>query len=492
MSGSNGGSAAPLPSLPNYSLTEKIGTGSYGSVYKAHFKNGAREVVAVKCVRKSGLSKHEVDNIVNEISLLKKLKHPHIVEMKEFAWDSNYIYIIMDYCGGGDLSHYIRNNCQLSEPVVKLFLQQLASALQYLRENNVSHMDLKPQNILLTGGSRPRLQLADFGFAQKFSTDQTKTSLRGSPLYMAPEMILKRKYDAKVDLWSTGVIMYECLFGRAPYKSSTVDELMVKIVDDAPISIPDSPKISDTCCDLLTRCLTRDPVSRIDYPEFFQHKFLDLEHMPTEESEARALSLLEGARKLEKDGLTAQALDAYRSALDFLVPLLRYEKSHAKRLELKKRVEDTVQKAERLKYPQAAPNASSVPRGLSRTTSSSQSSAIVLPKSSSFDDERVKELVRLCSVTPQLKTGLEIMQSAELYELEGQYSVALDKYQTALGIILPALSKEPKGQRKTLLHSETKGWMSRAEKVKEVIAIQEKVLSDSAIGSESNEKCVIS
>ena len=120
-------------------------------------------------------------------------------------------------------------------------------------------MDLKPQNILLTAGSRPRLKLADFGFAQKFSTDQTKTSLRGSPLYMAPEMILKRRYDAKVDLWSTGVIMFECLFGRAPYKSETVDELMAKIVEDSPIVIPESPQISGSCHELLGRCLTRDP-----------------------------------------------------------------------------------------------------------------------------------------------------------------------------------------------------------------------------------------
>ena len=196
--------------------------------------------------------------------------------------------------------------------------------------------------------------------------------------------------------------------------------------------------------------------------------------------------MLEVARRCEKEGATGEALDCYKSALDFMVPLLRYEKSAAKRLDLKKKVEETVQRAERLKKP----GTSSVPR--TSRPSSAAASTSSLPKSSSFDDDKVKELVRLCSVTPQLKTALEIMQSAELYELEGQYSVALEKYQIALGMILPALSKEPKGQRKVLLHSETKGWMSRAEKVKDVIAIQEKVLSDSAIGSESNEKCVIS
>ena len=152
MSGTTSSSTAPSPTLPAYSFTERIGTGSYGSVYKAHLKTGSRDVVAIKCIKKSGLAKHEVDNIVNEISLLKKLKHPHIVVMKDFAWDANYIYIIMDYCGGGDLSQFIRKRSQLSEQTVKLFLQQLAVALKYLRENHVSHMDLKPQNILLTSG----------------------------------------------------------------------------------------------------------------------------------------------------------------------------------------------------------------------------------------------------------------------------------------------------------------------------------------------------
>jgi len=303
---------------------------------------------------------------------------------------------------------------------------------------------------------------------------------------MAPEMILKKRYDAKVDLWSTGVILYECLFGKAPYKSTTVDELMSKIAEDAAIVVPDSPSISENCHDLLTRCLTRDPSHRISYEEFFQHGFLDLEHMPSDQSETQAQLLIEAAIESEKSGDTRKALDAYRSALDFLVPLLRYEPSHRKRLDIKKKVEDLVQKAESLKDPYRAASV----QGTSRPTPTPTSPS--LPKTSSFDEAQVKELVNLCSVTPQLKTALEIMQSAELYELEGQYKTALEKYQTALGMILPALNKEPKGHRKRTLHSQTKIWMDRAEKVKDVIAIQEQVLKDSAVGTESNDKCVIS
>lgn len=118
------------------------------------------------------------------------------------------------------------------------------------------------------------LKLADFGFAQYFTSDETKSALRGSPLYMAPEMVLDRRYDAKVDIWSVGVILYECLFGRAPYKSETLEELLKKIKSEQPILIPRGSKLSEDCYDFLTKCLERDPAKRIDYEDFFNHPFL--------------------------------------------------------------------------------------------------------------------------------------------------------------------------------------------------------------------------
>ena len=75
------------------------------------------------------------------------------------------------------------------------------------------------------------LKLADFGFAQHFSDEETATMIKGSPLYMAPEMLLRRKYDAKVDIWSVGIILYEALFGKAPYKSETIEEVRSRVCD---------------------------------------------------------------------------------------------------------------------------------------------------------------------------------------------------------------------------------------------------------------------
>ena len=102
--------------------------------------------------------------------------------------------------------------------------------VRYLRSQRVAHMDLKPSNILLSSPRRPVLKLADFGFAQHFSDEETATKVKGSPLYMAPEMLLRRKYDAKVDIWSVGIILYEALFGKAPYKSDTIEEVLLDLI----------------------------------------------------------------------------------------------------------------------------------------------------------------------------------------------------------------------------------------------------------------------
>lgn len=474
-------SAAPPPPpihLKEYVVTDKLGSGSYGDVFKAYRKTGTRDVVAVKCVLRGRLSKFEADNLIQEIGLLKKLKHEFIVEMKDFAWDSSYIYIIMEYCGGGDLSRYLRTRRVLSEDLCKRFLQQLAAALQFLRSQNISHMDLKPQNILLSSRIGGRLKLADFGFAQHFSSDQTKSAIRGSPLYMAPEMIIDGKYDARVDLWSVGVILFECLFGRAPYKSNSVDELLLKIAEEAPIVVPDSAHISNDCRDLLQRCLQRDPAKRLDFDSFFAHPFLDLEHAPSEASLAKALSLADSAVRHDKADRLEEALADYSRALDYFVPIVRFEADNAKKLVLRKKSDAYIARAEEIK---AALRPSSSAAAAAKASAQRQTSTGFVD-----NDGKVEELLCLCVGTATLKTAVEIAGAAERYEFEGQYQVALDKYEKGLGLLLPLLKSEPAGARKVALRREVARWMKRAEAVKEVLRIRHSVLSGSDDAADSN------
>ncbi|XP_028025633.1 serine/threonine-protein kinase ULK3 [Bombyx mandarina] len=340
-----------FPKIDGYIVTEKLGSGSYSTVFKAHTKVGARSTVAIKCVDKSRIknSGSAIDNLITEIRLLKTLTHPHIVHMKSFTWDDKNIYIIMEYCCGGDLSKYIQKYGRVPEQRVLYFLQHLASALKFLREQSVVHMDLKPHNLLLHKDSNGKyiLKVADFGFAQ-YMSEEGGCSVRGSPLYMAPE-VLRGAHDARADLWSVGVILYECLFGRAPYSSNTFKELIDKIERRAPIEIPRNSSISEGCKDLLLRLLQHDPDDRISYEEFFSHEYLDLEHMPNKENYERAVSLIKRAVELDGAGRLQEAFEAYRDSLRFLVPVVHSETDVVRRGALTAKLTRYMERAEELK-----------------------------------------------------------------------------------------------------------------------------------------------
>uniref|UniRef100_A0A8D0ST31 Serine/threonine-protein kinase ULK3 n=1 Tax=Sus scrofa TaxID=9823 RepID=A0A8D0ST31_PIG len=337
------------PRLEGFILTERLGSGTYATVYKAYAKKDTREVVAIKCVAKKSLNKASVENLLTEIEILKGIRHPHIVQLKDFQWDSDNIYLIMEFCAGGDLSRFIHTRRILPEKVARVFMQQLASALQFLHERNISHLDLKPQNILLSSLEKPHLKLADFGFAQHMSPWDEKHVLRGSPLYMAPEMVCQRQYDARVDLWSVGVILYEALFGQPPFASRSFSELEEKIRSNRVIELPLRPLLSQDCRDLLQRLLERDPNRRISFQDFFAHPWVDLEHMPSGESLARATALVVQAVQKDQQGDAAAALSLYCKALDFFVPALHYEVDAQRKEAIKAKVGQYVSRAEELK-----------------------------------------------------------------------------------------------------------------------------------------------
>ncbi|XP_033339551.2 unc-51 like kinase 3 homolog Aduk isoform X1 [Megalopta genalis] len=471
-----------LPSVSDYSLLEKLGSGSYATVYKAIKKDGCRDVVAIKCVDKSSLSKSAVDNLVTEINLLKILKHEHIVEMRDFFWDDGHIYIVMEYCDAGDLSSFIRKRHKLAERNCRGFLQQLALALRYLRDHNVSHMDLKPQNLLLTRRPHLVLKVGDFGFAQYLSNSEQKFAIRGSPLYMAPEILLKRKYDARVDLWSVGVIMYECLFGRAPYSSTSVQELSEKIKDTRPIELPKGCQVTRECKDLLLSLLKHDPDERITFDDFFAHEFLDLAHAPTKENYEKAVELVQQAVKMDTEKNPKEAFYLYCEALRYFIPVLTNETELKRKEILRSHVNNYIKRAETLKascIEVADEKDKRNPTMIPRVAALSEGSSLAYP-----------ELWTLSKSTTKILDGLEIGETAEQYLAEGNYVHALERFQSCLGVLVPLLKKEPAGRRRDLLYKQVQLWMKEAESTKGLLATRD-IEESVQRGSDSFEQCII-
>ena len=179
----------------------------------------------------------------------------------------------MEYCNGGDLADYIQQKHTLSEIAIQHFFMQIAKALKAMHSKGIVHRDLKPQNILLCkppNKSNPAptemtVKLADFGFARFLSDGVMAGTLCGSPMYMAPEVIMSHQYDAKADLWSIGTIIYQCLVGSAPFVEKTPQALKTFYEKHRDLL----PKIPDSCSpplrDLLLRLLKRNAKDRIEF-----------------------------------------------------------------------------------------------------------------------------------------------------------------------------------------------------------------------------------
>ncbi len=244
-----------------------VGQGSFSLVYKGVHINTGKSVA----IKKINLTKNITDNhIKSEIEIMKKLKHKNIVQLYEDLYDEyNNVYLIMEYCNAGNLSSFL-NKKPLKEKYVKNFMSQIAGATRYLLSNNIIHRDIKPQNIMMI--DKNNIKLTDFGFAKIFSSEEDKMAqtICGSPIYMAPEIIKCNHYGVGTDLWSIGIILYEMVVGKPPYRARTHLELIHKI-DTEPIYVPMGLFISEDCRKLIFKLLQRNPDKRISWNEFFNH-----------------------------------------------------------------------------------------------------------------------------------------------------------------------------------------------------------------------------
>ena len=252
--------------------TKRIAKGSFSSIYLG-YHNTTKQKVAVKCMEIDSIKK-VAQRIRKEIQICKTLSHPNIVSTLDVVYDKSggNIYLILEYCSGGDLSQFLKGRA-MKEKYVRKFMYQISKGLKYLSDNQILHRDLKPQNILLD--EKGDLKIADFGFARYIDGDTMVETLCGTPLYMAPEIIKKQKYNEKSDLWSVGVIMYQMLFGIRPYNAKNIMDLLNQI-ENKDLFIPKN-KITHYCEDLLRKLLVKDYNQRITWKEFFIHPWIEME-----------------------------------------------------------------------------------------------------------------------------------------------------------------------------------------------------------------------
>ncbi|KAI8818907.1 uncharacterized protein EV422DRAFT_569180 [Fimicolochytrium jonesii] len=342
-------STAPSMAVGDYIIGHEIGRGSFATVYMGK-TIATGHPVAVKSVSREKLNRKLMENLESEIKILKGIQHEHVVALLDIMKTDKHIHLIMEYCSLGDLSNYIKKRGLvgglqveagqwnpmssvwggLNDIIVRDFLKQLASAMEFLRAHDLIHRDLKPQNVLLCPGPfdapglqipsfvqpgtsvmlppLPVLKLADFGFARALPAHSLASTLCGSPLYMAPEILRGDKYGPSADLWSFGAILYEMICGRPPFKAQNHIDLLRKIdrgegyirfPGEGAIAAPahrnslssspssrlgyspsSSPRflapsgaqaLGDDLKDLVRKLLKRVPAERMSFEAFFSH-----------------------------------------------------------------------------------------------------------------------------------------------------------------------------------------------------------------------------
>nr|CAH7763638.1 unnamed protein product [Callosobruchus chinensis] len=286
--------------MEKYEVIGTLGEGSFGRVYKAkQICNGC--FVALKVISKRGRSNKELKGFRRECEIQKNLHHPNIIQMLDSFETDNEIVVITEFASK-ELTALLAKSGYLPEDKVQAIVWDLVSALFYLHSNRVLHRDLKPQNILID--TKNRAKLCDFGFARNMSTGtHVLTSIKGTPLYMAPELIDEQPYDYNADLWSLGCIIYELLMGTPPFCTASILHL-IRLIRHEQIQWPTF--LSENCISFLKGLLQKNPLKRMTWDDILEHPFVkghlvlsdDTSSMPlTRQMTPNSLQIKETQRK---------------------------------------------------------------------------------------------------------------------------------------------------------------------------------------------------
>ncbi|KAJ6254029.1 serine/threonine-protein kinase dclk3 [Anaeramoeba flamelloides] len=275
--------------LSRIKLSPIIGKGGYGSVYlwedfKTKTQYAVKVIEKIKVIdrKKEGHQPKHI-NYANEITLLKEIDHHGIIKLYEVKETDTEIYLFMEYVKGKTLLEYIihkinKEKIPYTEKEAQKLFKNILKIVKYLHQKGIVHRDLKPDNLILTGSkTKTEVKLCDFGFSRIIPLDGNLSTKIGTEYYVAPEVLLGKKYGKECDLWSTGVLLYIILSGNFPFHPRREDNIdLQKQILDIDFYFYDGlfDDISPAAKNLINRLILGDPKSRLNAEEALSHSWV--------------------------------------------------------------------------------------------------------------------------------------------------------------------------------------------------------------------------
>lgn len=260
-----------------YEVKQTIGKGHFGLV-KEGLKKFSNKKVAIKIMAKDQMSASDFELVKTEIEILKICDHPNIVKFYDYFEDEKSLYIVMEYCQGGELFDYAeKRRFKLGEKRVSKIIKDLSSALKYLHSFNIIHRDIKPENVLMTSiEDDAEIRIVDFGLSKILYPGNECTEPYGTISYIAPEILLKLPYSEAVDVWALGVTCFLLLGGYLPFDDiNEKNEIVVDTLIEKPLF--DDPvwnSVSKEGKNFIQKMLIKDPSKRMTLKDLFKHKWI--------------------------------------------------------------------------------------------------------------------------------------------------------------------------------------------------------------------------
>uniref|UniRef100_A0A1I7RMS6 Protein kinase domain-containing protein n=1 Tax=Bursaphelenchus xylophilus TaxID=6326 RepID=A0A1I7RMS6_BURXY len=279
-----------------YLLMSLLGKGGFSEVWRAYDLDENRYVACkihhVNKEWKEDKKANYVKHAMREKDIHKTLHHPRIVQLFDlFTIDNDSFCTVLEYCDGNDLDFYLKQHKQITEKEARSIIMQIVSALKYLgeRKHPIIHYDLKPANILLQSGTAGgEIKITDFGLSKTMENSDDGDSIEltsqgaGTYWYLPPETFQSYshgytpKINSKVDVWSVGVILYQCLYGKRPFGHERTQQQILQektILNASEVSFPSNPRVSQVAQDFIRACLQYRKEERADVFQLSQHEF---------------------------------------------------------------------------------------------------------------------------------------------------------------------------------------------------------------------------